>query len=736
MKRKTIGVIIPLVDQYYQRDLLNGINDMARELACDLLYFCGSQLKEEKCKEKFDNELYGLINMKGLDGFLSISGTLSNQCSTEFFQAFINKYDAKPMIHVSYEDKERHCIYVNNYDSMMKVVRHIKKDHRYKKVAYISGPMSNKESIRREAAFIDYMENHDVPNEDYRIVYGDFSKESAHAAVYELYDSGWKPDALICANDEMAIGVNEVLVKLEDPDWERIPFTGFDNIANATTFSPSFTTVDQPLYDMGRSAISSLALLMEHGMKHVTLPHSGKLIIRESCGCNNFGSIFEGYQMDVQEKDSIQDKLIAHIRSLDSLSGKSIKRAYSFHAFATTLSKELEGEGKPGSFLTYLQSRYIEPDVRAAIDEHMELIKSELMNGFDMMPSYITEIFLQFEKMRAKQVIKDARRENYHSNTIFYYSSEMISEMIGISTRDDMFAVIDKYIHTFGFDQFHICLFEEAMFIDDNQEFTYPEHLDLKFSYSKGAFNDLSRFRTEEMVPFSIRDDDEPVSYVMYPLNFQDSYFGYIICDLHATESPFLDIVKRELANTLERLYIKSELERYNQYLSELSIRDSLTELYNRRGIMGYFDTLSKECPGGKGIGILLGDINNLKEINDTYGHNEGDIAIIAMARILKEVIQGEVGRIGGDEFLCVVDTCVSTEELERMMDQVASKIDAYNEEVGKPYLLSISLGIDIWEQEKINSIDEVIQVADEMLYDQKRRYKKLKHEKLHSIDL
>ncbi len=152
---------------------------------------------------------------------------------------------------------------------------------------------------------------------------------------------------------------------------------------------------------------------------------------------------------------------------------------------------------------------------------------------------------------------------------------------------------------------------------------------------------------------------------------------------------------------------------------NENIFRDNLTGLLNRF----YLDKLSNELKQQKIFGLMMLDMNNFKQINDAYGHSEGDQALIAMAKILKSAvwIHGTVIRYAGDEF--VVLLYADREEIvESFTDQIKRGIDDYNHRSGKEYELSISVGYGVFNLENEN-MDDVMKIVDKRMYEDKRKY-------------
>ncbi len=154
-----------------------------------------------------------------------------------------------------------------------------------------------------------------------------------------------------------------------------------------------------------------------------------------------------------------------------------------------------------------------------------------------------------------------------------------------------------------------------------------------------------------------------------------------------------------------------------------LSLVDELTGLYNRRGfVMLAEEELKLMRRAGGNTLIFFADMDKLKEVNDNYGHQEGDFAIKKTAEILKQTFREAdiVARTGGDEFV-ILTAYSMPENIESIISRLQSKIDAYNALSSRSYVLSLSIGAIPVDIHSPDSIDELIDKADKAMYEQKR---------------
>jgi len=162
------------------------------------------------------------------------------------------------------------------------------------------------------------------------------------------------------------------------------------------------------------------------------------------------------------------------------------------------------------------------------------------------------------------------------------------------------------------------------------------------------------------------------------------------------------------------------ELEANRRMLAEQATTDPLTKLKNRRA---FFENGTKQMAMVKryntDLSVILADIDHFKKINDTYGHQLGDEALIAVAHILSGMTRAEdtVARIGGEEFAILLPdtkrlgTAVLAERIRHAVEKERLIIG------DKMLSLTVSIGIASYSQERLDSVDELLNIADRRLY-------------------
>lgn len=166
-----------------------------------------------------------------------------------------------------------------------------------------------------------------------------------------------------------------------------------------------------------------------------------------------------------------------------------------------------------------------------------------------------------------------------------------------------------------------------------------------------------------------------------------------------------------------------AERKRAEAAIHTLSLADELTGLYNRRGFLAFCkqhrNSLQRTNQGGV---IVYADLDGLKKINDSFGHKEGDRALIKTAELLKETFRSAdvLGRLGGDEFTALA--AVEPEGgVERLISRLEQKFEHYNAMKLVPYKLEISIGVAQLDSDGAQSMEDLMALADLAMYENKR---------------
>ncbi|HEU5459314.1 MAG TPA: diguanylate cyclase, partial [Pyrinomonadaceae bacterium] len=165
-----------------------------------------------------------------------------------------------------------------------------------------------------------------------------------------------------------------------------------------------------------------------------------------------------------------------------------------------------------------------------------------------------------------------------------------------------------------------------------------------------------------------------------------------------------------------------TERKKLEETLRNSSLKDDLTGLFNRRGLLKqaapYFDFARRQQ---EKLLLLFIDLDGMKRINDEFGHNEGDNALISTATILNRSFRSSdiIARLGGDEFTVVVTDLTASKD--DAISRLNENLKAYNATVAPGHELAFSIGVATLEPERMACFEDLLVQADQAMYEQKR---------------
>ncbi|GGL02386.1 LacI family transcriptional regulator [Curtobacterium luteum] len=184
------------------------------------------------------------------------------------------------------DDRRSHgfdSVSVDNAAGMRTVVSHVVGRLGIRSIAYVAGPIDSPDDMERAAGFRDALVEHGVDPADVSVVHGDFGRARARELATALF-AGEVPRAVVCSNDQSALGVLDAAAATGIRVPEDVVVTGFDGIDAGRFSSPRLTTVHQPMGELGRAAVRAIVERLAHPdgpPRAVRLPV--EVLLRESC---------------------------------------------------------------------------------------------------------------------------------------------------------------------------------------------------------------------------------------------------------------------------------------------------------------------------------------------------------------------------------------------------------------------------------------------------------------------
>lgn len=312
----------------------------------------------------------------------------------------------------------------------------------------------------------------------------------------------------------------------------------------------------------------------------------------------------------------------------------------------------------------------------------------------------------------------------YMAKECIYMSADFESAL----SEKECLEWIGKYIKKFDVANCFICLKQrEKDGLGDPVKTGWGEPISLRYYLDEKGESVFAfvPFREKRLLPAQYLSFLDNKLNIFIPLHCKNEVYGYAVFQMKSGEASVMDekyeFLCMNVGNALKRIYMYDELFSVHDIM-QLCIKDPLTNIYNRRGferkLLEVCDVVKRN---GKRIAVVSIDMDGLKYINDHFGHLKGDESLIAFSRCLCAVLEkGEFcARMGGDEFAAIL-LFREPERIERFQNQLRYKMDLENKRIKERYTIDASIGI--CESEDNDSIMEYIRLADEKMYENKRR--------------
>ncbi|MBR3631185.1 MAG: GGDEF domain-containing protein [Oscillospiraceae bacterium] len=636
-KRPHIAVIVSTIDEEYQRGILDGIRQYAFANDITLEHFVAfGNIGSDTRHDTGEYNIFSLANFSRFDGIILVINTI--QMSDRLEQVLERVREAGiPAVCIDKDVPGMYTICVDNEKAMRAMVEHFIVHHGFTRINYISGPADNDDSRQRLKSYKDALTMHGIPVEEERIYHGHFmSKDGPEAVEQFIHSSLPFPQAIVCANDNMAITAVSALMRRGVQVPEEVAVSGFDYVDNARNYSPSLTSVERPLVRVGQLACQKILFHLRGIEQERSVIMETKCCFSESCGC---------CEVPLTNTDEFKRR---NFQVIDSFTNDA--------SLANRLSSSLAECDTLSDFVSNLE-RFV--------------------------PEFgCKEFYLCLCETWRNGIMADEAEENYLMHIL-----------------------------------------SPQQFITDG----YGETILVPLAWKNGMFLHLDPFEAKEMLPGLFDAQNDRGNYYFVPLHFRERCMGYcVLRDTNfPTESKLFHNCIMAIANSLESVRKIICLDRVTRKLNRLYTVDSLAEINNRNGFRISTQHLFTWCINAqKPVMLMFLDMDGLKYINDTYGHKAGDAAITEMADILtSSCSDGEVCcRFGGDEFI-VFAADYTEERAKALSDRINTKLAAANRKE-LPYTLAASLGYYITVPQRDTNLFQLVTVADNIMYAEKKRKK------------
>ncbi len=619
--RKTIAVCMNKMDGQHEIRILQGVMERAKQRDVNVIVYDSlvhrpafDEPPASQTVIEQESHLFDLINYDKISGLIILTDVFLEDSYFDNLQNACNSHDI-PLVTVdSVNYPSERAISFTEGDALGKMVDHLIEVHNCRKINYIGGFEGNPQTEDRLKGYKASLERHGIAFDINRVGYGRFWKPAAEVTEKFLeYD---KPDAIVCANDTMAVFCADSLKNQGYTLPEDIIVTGFDGISDGEEYSPTISTIIRPSHTAGRKAVDWILDGELDGIVKGNVDIPSELELRQSCGC---------VSMNRREKYYFYNQ--------------QYSRLHPTYGFLESLQRMNQ------NFL-------------------MATDKNEMYDAALQSLEYlhISRLYICIRKLM-------------HENNLRVERSEAGQHW------KDMISMV-QYGH----------------------------------EVPKGT-----EFSSDDLVPGNVLKGDEAVTLFVTTIYFASYQLGYAVFELTGFKQleSFLISWIMSIGLNASNFYMKTSLDR-------LSVTDSLTGLYNLHGYREGQEKVLKRATEDKGyLTICCIDIDGLKKINDNYGHEGGDIAIIMTANAIMAGFRGDfiAARTGGDEFT-IIATHKEEKDPEIWIQNIYQYLIDYNSQHKNPFEVMCSCGYETRAYHMVDYIEHMRSAADQKMYKVKEQHR------------
>ncbi|MBN1411346.1 MAG: substrate-binding domain-containing protein [Spirochaetales bacterium] len=584
---KRIAVFTDWIDSYWHKSLISGISDYGSENNIDVITLVGGNLENPIGHEMQKNLLFNFTAAENMDGILVFTPAIGRFSDQNEIAKFLNSFEGIPKVSIATEIEGIPSILVDNRSGMREMMNHLIQVHGFRRIFMIRGPVGIPDADIRFAVYKEMLDAHGIRFDPDLVMESHFGLAEGFDVLNQIFEKdSLSFDALIAANDDMAIGIIE---KFKEKGYDiplDIPVLGFDDIDMARLITPHLTTVRQSFYRQGYTAARLLHnQILGREVPLVTLQNS-QLIVRESCGClpalsytspdrKEKGTRQKYADLYTEEKeDWIKDML-----KLESEVEPQFQKE--FRTWVKDICESLNDsitDDDPKLVLLKLKAiiNYFENE-----EFDVNFLNKVVSILYSRILSALTE---EEEKERIESLFRRIwlfLNDAILSSSIFHSSvllgvktvlSDIERSLDPILPIEDQKNVLQSFLPRLNIRKFYLCLYkdpkaplEKSVLIFDMDE------------VNKKASREEIVFPTMQILP-SDRFPYSPYNLVVESLFFGDGQIGFLVIDLGYWKGRITDTLRTSLSNSIKRTLFMDDIQQYNQNL-ENQVRKRTQEL-------------------------------------------------------------------------------------------------------------------------------------------------------------
>lgn len=760
-KRLNIGLLIDDFDHNFSSQACKGAELAAKALDANLFIFPGHYIGKPDSRysdKEFEyqyNTLFDLPSSRNVDIIYVVLGTICSRADMEMQRAFLESFPDVPVVCLFSNYEDLPSVTFDNRSGLENAIDHLIEKHGAREIGFVSGPVTNRDARERLEVYTETLKKHGIPVEKNKIVYGDFTENSSFE-VNKLLNDNSELDAIVFANDSMAVGGYRTLKHRGFQIGKDILVTGFDDDIFSINLDPPLTTIEASSAELTYKAVLNAENYL-NGSALSDMSVETRPVMRSSCGCKTLDAeemsrllcldkLESGNLSFVEELKKFLFGIFAEDAPILEIKGQL---GEFFYAFADYVHGNDEGtDNLDKAFTNVLKTSvliYTSPEKLFNVLQTMQYMAEKIITDSERRFTLI-KLFADFYRRLSFSEISVSTEASARSESLPRLVNQQTGDIFLLPQSSDIpYEHLLDGLYASGFERSLLYLFQGSVANEGDRDWKCPKSILLKAVADKNGVRSLAEeqqlLRTDLMFTNEFIDNAERRTMVVSPLFVGADIYGFLVNEIDTRHLMNVAPVAIQLSVTLKSLLmiesqnrikqnLQNSIERFirdNTKLEEIAQHDELTGLFNRRGFIANVERILSDPVNYNKVAILcFSDMDNLKMVNDKFGHDDGDFALRTIAGVLREAFRDTdvIGRLGGDEFVVLAITGTDC-NIAGIKDRIERVTKRYNENAGKPYPIAMSTGIYKFKCSPDIDIYEILDRADRLLYEEKTRKKK-----------
>ena len=565
--RPTIAVLAGNLVSLYQESIMRGAAHVAEEKGYNMIGFCGGAIKSNDPLHLAREKVFELIDMELISGVISPFSSLMRFLDKQASQDYLSRFSHVPVINVGSYIEGYTNIVADHEAGFKALFKHFYYVHGYRHIVLVRGPKNHGASEIRTEIFKKLLTQYQLPFDEDMVIYSDLNRSSTKLNISTFFDQTDKSfDAIIALNDNQALGILDECQERGIDVPKDIAVVGSLNSLEGAFSTPTLTSVQEPLFELGRVAALELIAQIEGKLPQSEIQIPTSLIIRQSCGCES--SIGTGKPQKIissvrqtsvcKEAEDYLEQVVEQYKggiirdevgALIELYRKGIYQQ-NFDRLLAELKIKLEGVIKSEDIMLWLEftSMLIFSALRA-----LEL---------DRNARYLTAFIEQLITLKSETEQIAIKFQRFESE---YYLNYFRAIVNNLNSSFDLTRIKKYTVDILQLSELYISLFPDA-----NTGIVTATNM---VAVRNNKFIELENknFIAKKLIPDEIERYSERYTLLVFPLSFRLKTLGFMVVNLSNPKGTAFENLRAIISSALKNEVLIQDLKKAEKRFSDIA---------------------------------------------------------------------------------------------------------------------------------------------------------------------